>query len=381
MLSTSRTNRYFRTLLLCVAAFGSIALSSCEQLLLRPAPPTNNAAVFDNLWETVRDRYTFFEFKRIDWNAARQRYRQRAIDASTGGDQALFAVLAEMLNELKDDHVNIVSRFDISRSRPFFNDSANFDADILERVYLRNQDLFTGGLRNAIIERDGKKYGYMYYGSFLSPVDSATIAFVYHRFARAQVSGMILDIRNNSGGSLGNALFLAGSLSRSANKFHALTEIRKNGTGLRDYAAPHTIEITPYRGVRFFTLPVAVLTNRSSYSAASFFPAMLKNAPNFRHVKLIGDHTGGGSGLPSDFQALNGWSYRFSVSQTFILPGRVSDDEARAAAPLADHSVHRELGYNFEWGVPVDIRVAMNLADRSRDAIIERAMQYIDTGR
>jgi hypothetical protein len=108
---------------------------------------------------------------------------------------------------------------------------------------------------------------------------------------------------------------------------------------------------------------------------------MLKNAPNFRHVKLIGDHTGGGSGLPSDFQALNGWSYRFSVSQTFILPGRVSDDEARAAAPLADHSVHRELGYNFEWGVPVDIRVAMNLADRSRDAIIERAMQYIDTGR
>jgi C-terminal processing protease CtpA/Prc len=353
-----------------------LSVSSCEQILV-DAPPASkdNAAVFDSLWETARNKYTFFEFKRIDWDAVREKYRNRAIQAAT--NEELFAVLATMLNELKDDHTNLFSKFNISRARPFFNDSANFDQEILNRVYLKNQDLITGSLVNAIVERNGKKYGYIRYSSFSSPLDSASWGFVVNRFRRENVEGMILDIRNNGGGALSNALFLASRLAISTAT--VLTEMTKNGPGRTDYNPAQNLTISvaqPAWNVK----RVAILTNRNSYSAASFFPAMTK-APEYAHVRLVGDHTGGGSGLPIDFQLPNGWTYRFSGTKTFIPVGRISRAQALAAAPNANHDADAAIGYNFEWGVPVDIAVNMNLSDRSRDAIIERAVEYIANGR
>lgn len=342
------------------------------------APPASkdNAAVFDSMWETARNKYTFFEFKRIDWNAMRDKYRNRAIQAAN--NEELFAVLAAMLNELQDDHTNLFSKFNVSRARPFFNDSTNFDAEILSRVYLRNQEFITGSLVNAIVERGGRKYGYIRYSSFASGIlDSASWGFVVNRFRRENVDGMILDIRNNGGGALLNANFLAARLATA--RCTVLTEITKNGPGARDYNPAQNLILSTAQP-SFNDKRVAVLTNRNSYSAASFFPAMLK-APEFAHVRLVGDHTGGGSGLPIDFQLPNGWTYRFSGTKTFIPAGRITRAQALDAAPRANHDADWDIGYNFEWGVPVDIKVNMNLADRSRDAILERAMDYIANGR
>ena len=356
-------------------------LSSCEQLFLTPAPASDNASVFDSMWQTINEKYTFFTFKRIDWNAVRAKYRDRAIAARN--EQELFSVLAQMLNELQDDHTNLFATFNISRARPFFNDSANFDAEILSRAYLRNQEWITGSLTNAIIERGGKKYGYIRYASFISGLDTASWNTVMRRFRAENVEGMMIDIRNNGGGAINNVFFLAARLAKS--RTEPLLEMTKNGPGLNDYNAPKKVIIRPDTAAaaqefRYITKRVAVLTDRNSYSAASFFPACLK-APEFDHVRLVGDHTGGGSGLPIDAQAPNGWTYRFSGTKTLIPAGRITREQALAAAPRANHDADWAIGYNFEWGVPVDIKVSMNLADRSRDAIIERAVEYIATGR
>lgn len=365
------------TILAVLFVATSSIFTSCEQIFLDPPPSSkDNAAVFDSMWETARIKYTFFEFKRVDWNAMRDKYRSQAIQATN--NEGLFNVLAAMLNELKDDHTNLVSKFNISRSRPYFNDSANYDAEILNRVYLKNQELYTGSLINTIVERGGKKYGYIRYASFASGIlDSAQWGFVMNRFQREGVEGMILDIRNNGGGALLNATFLASRLT--ASRCTVLTEVTKNGPGAKDYNPPQYVIVSTAQP-NFADKRVAILTNRNSYSAASFFPAMMK-APEYAHVKLIGDHTGGGSGLPIDFQLPNGWTYRFSGTKTFIPAGRISRAQALATAPNANHDADWDIGYNFEWGVPVDIKVNMNLADRSRDAIIERAIEYISSGR
>ena len=357
------------TVLLCL-------LVSCEQILV-DAPPSSkdNAAVFDSMWETARTKYTFFEFKRIDWNAMRTKYRDRALQATN--NEELFAVLAQMLVELKDDHTNLFSKFNVSRARPFFNDSANFDQEILNRVYLKNQDFITGSLVNAVFERNGKKYGYIRYSSFSSLLDSASWGTVINRFRRENVEGMMIDIRNNGGGALNNATFLASRLATGTAT--ALVELTKNGLGANDYNPPQNLTVRVAQPT-FSDKRVAILINRNSYSAASFFPAMMK-APEYAHVRLVGDHTGGGSGLPIDFQLPNGWTYRFSGTKTFIPAGRVTREQALAVAPNANHDADWAIGYNFEAGVPVDIKVNMNLADRTRDAIIERAIQYIADGR
>ncbi len=370
--------KHLNLFIIIVAAW---ILVSCEQVLFTPQPATDNAAVFDSMWQTVNDKYAFFTFKRIDWNAMRTKYRDRAIAAKS--DSELFTVLASMLNELQDDHTNLFSQFNISRARPFYNDSANFDVDILRRVYLRNQELVSGALTNTIIERNGKKYGYILYTSFSSTIDTAAWNSVIRRFRAENVEGFMLDLRNNGGGSLTNVTFLASRLAKAQSE--VLVEQIKNGPGANDYNAPQKVVIRPSSSTapeayRFTDKRVAVLTNRNSFSAASFFPAMMK-APEFDHVRLVGDHTGGGSGLPIDAQLPNTWTYRFSGTKTFIPAGRITREQALATAPSANHDVDWAIGYNFEWGVSVDIKVSMNLADRSRDAIIERAIEYILTGR
>ncbi len=74
---------------------------------------------------------------------------------------------------------------------------------------------------------------------------------------------------------------------------------------------------------------------------------------------LIGDTTGGGLGAPNGGQLPNGWTYRFSVSQT------IASD-----------------GGNYENGVPPDIQIDLdpNEALNGIDTILERAITFIKSG-
>lgn len=54
-----------------------------------------------------------------------------------------------------------------------------------------------------------------------------------------------------------------------------------------------------------------VLTNRHSYSATNDFINAMRYMPN---VTLLGDKSGGGSGLPFTSELPNGWIVRFSAS-------------------------------------------------------------------
>ena len=54
-----------------------------------------------------------------------------------------------------------------------------------------------------------------------------------------------------------------------------------------------------------------LLINRHSYSATNDFVNAMRYFPN---VTLVGDKTGGGSGLPFSSELPNGWGVRFSAS-------------------------------------------------------------------
>ncbi|MDB5690138.1 MAG: C-terminal processing protease CtpA/Prc, contains a domain [Sphingomonas bacterium] len=75
--------------------------------LLATAPPAYdpalNAAVFDRAWSLVDGHYWDRDRRGAEWEAARARFRPRAISAADG--RALYAVLREMLATLGDSHV------------------------------------------------------------------------------------------------------------------------------------------------------------------------------------------------------------------------------------------------------------------------------------
>jgi C-terminal peptidase prc len=62
-------------------------------------------AVFDDVWQTVHDRYYDANFHGVDWLAQRSVFRPQAGDA--GGPQELYALLRQMLASLKDAHTRV----------------------------------------------------------------------------------------------------------------------------------------------------------------------------------------------------------------------------------------------------------------------------------
>ena len=111
-------------------------LTSCSPEEEFPQTPYGN---FNALWTILDQRYCFFAYKNIDWNNVYTTYRAR-LDNDMNA-QELFGVLAEMLAELKDGHVNLSSSFDVARYWDWFEDyPANFDKNLIMQNYLHQPD-------------------------------------------------------------------------------------------------------------------------------------------------------------------------------------------------------------------------------------------------
>ena len=152
--------------------------------------------------------------------------------------------------------------------------------------------------------------GYIYYGSFSSGIGEGNLDEVMYYLRLC--NGLIVDVRNNSGGTLTYA-------ERLAERF-------TNEKRLVGYIAHKT-------------------TNT--------FVRDMKECPL---VTIMGDRTGGGSGLPFSSELPNGWSVRFS------------------ACPMYDAGMNQ-----IEFGIKPDTCVSLTQEDlaRNKDTMIEAAREFL----
>ncbi len=313
---------------------------SCERFLLAPDPQSDPVGNFEFLWHELNNKYSYFEYKSLDWDSIYTAYRPQVREDMS--DRELFDLLAAMLYELKDGHVNITSPFDRSRNWSWYLDHPqNFNETIIYRNYLGNDYRITGPLHNQIID----SVLYVYYASFANRISTAHLDALMER--AEGLKGVIIDIRNNGGGSSGNAYALASCFSDSSWTYGKNRV--KTGPGPDDFSPWNTLSVHPRSGKRF-SGEVVLLCNRNSYSASNLFALMMKSLPN---VTLAGDNSGGGGGTPAFGELPNGWIYRFSATQTINMQG--------------EHTEH---------GVPVDIRLDLDPADEALgiDNILETAL-------
>jgi hypothetical protein len=323
-----------------------ILLSSCEKLLLPSDPEAESAVVFEHLWQDVKDRYSYLEEKGVDWDSIGEVYRQEIYSGMS--DTALFGVLSDMLFELRDGHVNLSSDFDRSRNWLWFqNFPDNYNQNTIDKNYLKRDFLITGPLYNQVID----SVLYINYRSFGSTIEEEHLDFLMKR--ADGMHGIIIDIRHNGGGNLTNGNRLAACFVDSSTVY--AYQRFKTGPGPGDFTSWGEMTISPREGEQFDG-PVVLLTNRRSYSASTFFAQMMRAIPR---ATLMGDHTGGGGGIPLFGELPNGWRYRFSATQTIT--------------PEGEHIEHE---------VPVDIRAETEPGDEARgvDSIIEKALFYITNG-
>lgn len=301
---------------------------------------------FEALWKIMDEKYCFFDYKNVDWNEVHDKYAVRIQEDMN--DNALFGVLAEMLAEVKDGHVNLTSKFDVARYWKWYEDYPdNFDQRI-HRKYLGNSDEYSiaSGIKYKILDDN---VGYIYYGNFSSGLGASNLDHVLNRLRFCD--GIIIDIRDNGGGFLTNSEKLA---ERFFNEKTLVGYImHKTGKGHTDFSKPYEKYIEPPTDRIRYQKKVVVLTNRRCFSSSNDFVNAMKYAPN---AVIVGDKTGGGSGLPFSSELPNGWSVRFSAS------------------PMLNAEMEQ-----IEFGIDPDVKVDMKQEDMLNDVdtIIETARKII----
>ena len=301
-------------------------------------------ANFEALWKIIDERYCFFDYKNIDWNAVHDKYEVK-INNSLDRYQ-LFDILGLMLAELQDGHTNLISTFNTSRFWSWYEDyPANFNS-VVHKNYLGSDYKIAGGFKFLVFPDN---IGYVYYSDFSSPVSEVHLDEMFQYFKDCK--SIIFDIRNNTGGSLAYSEIIAARFIEE--KMLVGFIVHKTGIGHNDFSDPYPINLEPSKRIKWLR-PVAVLTNRSCYSAANDFVGKMRIFPN---VTIIGDKTGGGCGLPFNSELPNGWGVRFSSS------------------PILN--ADKEL---TEFGIDPDIKIDIKEEDQLNgfDTIIEEAILFLN---
>lgn len=306
--------------------------------------PENN---FETLWRIIDEKYCFLDYKAdtlgLDWNEVHSRYKAR-ISPSMSSSQ-LFEVLCDMLAELQDGHVNLYSAADVGRYWSWHEDyPANFN-EVVHKLYMGTDYRIASGLEYKILDDN---IGYIYYESFSNGIGDGNLDEVLYYMSLCD--GLIIDVRNNSGGTLTYADRLA---SRFTNEKRLVGYMaHKTGPGHSDFSTPEAEYVEPSKNIRWQKKAV-VLTNRSCYSATNTFVRDMREMPL---VTIMGDRTGGGSGMPFSSELPNGWSVRFS------------------ACPTYDAEMNQ-----IEFGIAPDIEVALLPEDiaKGKDTIIEAARDFL----
>ena len=335
--------RKFTKIGFLVSLLSLLSFTSCHKVEVFENDPYGN---FDALWTILDERYCFFEYKEIDWEQVRIKYRKKLTMKMTS--EELFSVCGDMLMELKDGHVNLSAAHDVSRYWDWlYGSPENYQERLIDEYYLNFDYRYTSGIKYKILSQN---VGYMYYGSFSSTIGEGNLDQILAYLSTS--TGLIIDVRSNGGGSLSNVETL---VSRFINQETLVGYIsHKTGPGHQDFSELYPIKYSPSNRIRY-QKPVVVLANRGTYSAANNFVSVMKELPQ---VVVMGDITGGGSGLPFSSELPNGWSIRFSAS------------------PIYDASrQHTEFGVAPTEGYKMDMDLEQ--VGQGHDTILDRAIAYL----
>lgn len=294
------------TLYVLFALLSVSFFSSCQkgQDVYDDTPQGN----LDALWTLIDQHYCFLTYKeqQLGFRWADMHAKYSAMLNPKMSKVQLFEVLTKMVGELRDGHVNVSTSYDLGRNWSWKDDyPENLDRD-LRQEYLTKECHITSGLKYTILPDNT---AYVVYESFTDGVGDGNLSdmLVVLRLC----NGMIFDVRGNTGGELTNVERIC---SRFTNERVLVGyTCHKTGTGHDDFSQPVPEYVDPSTSIRW-QKPVVVLANRSCYSAANTFVRNMKELPN---VTILGDQTGGGSGMPFSSELPIGWSVRFSACPSY----------------------------------------------------------------
>lgn len=322
----------------------SVLAFSCTERIIGADPPNTPSENFSVLWKDYDSHYSRFTYKNINWDSLYTVYSP-LIHQNTPDDE-LFTILSSLLGNLKDSHAVLESPFRFYQYFPI-NYVSNFNFSNVKARYIQNirtQYSFTYGQLTAevgyihIATFNDAGNNYVFIDNILSVLNTNT--------------GIVIDVRNNTGGSEKNANTIAGRFADTQRLY--CTVRYRNGASHDDFSDPLEMTIGP-AGSRHFSGHGILLTNRYVGSAAEDFVLMMRVLPN---ITVVGDTTAGScGGGPVTRELPNGWLYRIPTNIQFTAENRPYEG----------------------IGIEPDTTVWISRADelQGRDTIVEKALEIL----
>jgi hypothetical protein len=343
--------------------------------------PQNNYAVF---WQAFAEQFALFPLYQTDWAAVDGKYRPR-VTASTTPEE-LFGILREMILPFHNAHTNInaasihrqylgyrpaseiglklqaATSLSIEEILGLFSEQARRTKDIIESKYLNGKlRAFCNEMFHFGMLKDSIGYlrilgfdGYAKEGGFEQGAIILEAALDEIFKDAKQMKGLIIDVRNNTGGADPYCLAIASRLTGA--KYRAFSKVaRDNQSGPLRFTAPQPawVDVSTRPGYRG---QVVLLIGPDTISGGeSFAMALMGRRP---HVTSVGENTQGVFSDVLGHKLPNGW--------TFGLPNEL---------------YLTETGQSFDGqGLPPDIRVPVYPKvdlESGRDGALEKALEVL----
>jgi tetratricopeptide (TPR) repeat protein len=320
---------------------------------LQTVDPKDPLLNFEFVWRTLDRNYGQFRVKHADWDALYRLYRPKVNSTTT--DQELWDIVLGMMGHLNDGHLALADgsrRIGGGRNNgSFANDG--FSLNLVKSSYLQGK--FTETLGGSFIYGwPAAGVGYLYIGDLKDGLDqiTKTIDAVMAEFAKART--MIVDVRNNPGGTIKAVGIVAGRFADRRRLYSS--EHTRYGRKHDDFLPAQLHHVEP-SGPLQFAGPTVLLTDHISASAAEAFALAMSVLP---HVTVVGDTTEGAISSQLPERMPNGWTLWVAYKEFRDLEGVCWDGV----------------------GIPPDLRVLNTAADiaAGRDRVLEFAMEYLEKG-
>lgn len=170
-------------------------------------------------------------------------------------------------------------------------------------VEVDRADVTVDTIDEDIIEVDGKKIGYIHILAF-DDVTWEDFSLAYNRLKGENIDGLVLDVRNNPGGSLDVVLDIADNFLDEGT---IVTTKDKNDN-----------EIVEKSDADYDDIPMVLIQNENSASASEILAGALKDR---KRAKIVGTQSFGKGIVQKIFDLENGTGAKITISEYFTPSG------------------------------------------------------------
>ncbi len=306
--------------------------------------PAQNDEAIKRLRKSLEENYSYRDIRKVDWDKLFAEQQSRLRNAPSA--ERFATIAGELLASAEDKHIwlTVGDQHFNSYVKPV---TANMNFSLLEKIVPNWQKLSRSVYKGRF--EDG--IGYILINSW-NRQDSEPLMQAYAALWEfSDAPGLIIDVRNNGGGSEPLAEQFAGCFIDKPVVYakHAYRDVNEPG----GFTKPSERKIEPNKLRPKYRGKVAVLTGPVVMSSCEAFLLMMKQIPE---CKLVGEKSQGSSGNPKPIELGNG--------VTVYLPSW------KAMRP-------DETCFETE-GIAPDIEVKTTQAELQRkDAVIEAALKFL----